>query len=193
MKKHLSFVMLTAFSCVFSSAVLAADDAAMIFSADLTNASATPSPSPIPFYPKECAKLPAPGSDANAKGKAVLFYYPKSKTLHYAIAYSGLSGPAMMSHIHSTPNGNGIVQTFCGKPPPDVNGLGHSGHALNGKACPSTKEGFLKGVYVLKGNASLKLTPEQEEQQLLAGELYINFHTCKNMPGEIKGNIVPSK
>lgn len=193
MKKQLSFVIFAALSCATSYTAHAADEAPMVFTADLTNAGATASPSPIPFYPKECAKLPPSGSDANAKGKAVMLYYPKSKTLHYAIAFSGLSGPAMMSHIHSTPNGNGIVQTFCGKPPPDVSGLGHSGHALNGKACPLTKEGFLKGEYVLKGNASLKLTPAQEEQQLLAGELYINFHTCKNMPGEIKGNIMPGK
>ncbi|MBI3229173.1 MAG: CHRD domain-containing protein [Burkholderiales bacterium] len=192
MNKQLALAALFSLSCTISNTSYAADEQPVLFTADLSNAGATASPSPIPFYPNECAKLPAPGSDANALGKAVLLYYPKSKTLHYAIAFSGLSGPAMMSHIHSSPNNAPIVQTFCGKPPPDVNNLGHSGHALNGKACPLTTEGFLKGEYVLKGNPSLKMTPEQEEQQLMAGELFINFHTCKNMPGEIKGAIVKS-
>ncbi len=166
----------------------------VLFSADLTlvpNAATVPASAPVPYYPNECAKLAPPGSPANARGKAVLMYFPKNRALKYAIAFSGLSGPPMMAHYHSSAtSATPIVQTLCGKPPPDVNNLGHSGAALNGKSCPLAKEGFLSGEYVLKGNASLKLTPEQEVQQLMNGELFLNFHTCLNMPGEIKGQIL---
>jgi hypothetical protein len=181
------------------------------FSATLSVASgattAAPTTMPVPpFYAAECAKLPLPGSAANAGGTATLSYTPASKTLTYTINYSGLSGPAMMSHYHQntavagSPMGGPIVQTLCGMPPPDVDSssagkLGHSHHQLNGEVCPAANGGSLSGSYVLKGNPGTKaeggMTAEQEEQLLMAGKLYINFHTCLNMGGEINGLVVP--
>lgn len=177
------------------------------FSATLSVASgattAAPTTMPVPpFYAAACAKLPLPGSAANAGGTATLSYAPASKTLTYTINYSGLSGPVMMSHYHQntaaagSPMGGPIVQTLCGMPPPDVTSpsagkLGHSHQQLNGDVCPAANGGSLKGEYVLKGNESLKMSAEQEVQLLMQGKLYINFHTCLNMGGEINGLVVP--
>lgn len=193
MKNFLATLIL---GCSFSVSAFAASstgEAPLLFSADLAlvaNAATTPSGTAPPFYAKQCAKQAAPGSPSNASGKATLLYYPKTKTLVYAIAYNALSGPAMMAHFHSSATAaNPIVQTLCGMPPPDENGLGHSAHTLNGKHCPTTNYGFFKQEYVLKGNPSLKMTAEQEEEQLMAGKLFLNFHTCLNMGGEIQGPI----
>lgn len=146
----------------------------------------------LPFYMQACEAAPAPTSYANAKGEAIMIYDPAAKKLDYTIVYSGLSGPAKMAHFHTANPGvaGPIVQSICGMPPPNQANLGSSSAALNGADCPANNYGYISGSYTLQGNPALNLSAAQEEQKLLSGQLYINFHTCLNMAGEIRGQIV---
>lgn len=201
---------------ILASAVLPAlaaqDDRPVLYYAKLqlpSSASVTASGAPnYGPYEKECSKKPGSGNAEKATGEASFKYYPKSRKLEYVISYSGLSGEAMMAHFHYVPTSGPIVQTICGKPPKNSASLGYSAPPLNGEFCNheehNANHGVIKGVYELKGN---KLYPPPatppnpplppiatgaDEATLLAnGGLYLNFHTCLNMGGEISGTITP--
>ena len=196
-----------------ASAALAADkdEAPVLYhailakpSAALNTASGTPNYGP---YPNECAaqvKKNGSGNASAATGTASFKYSPKSKKLEYVINYEGLSGPAMMAHFHYTPSGSPIVQTICGKPSvKPLAGVGVSEKKpLNGEFCNAKEHnanhGVVSGTYVLDGNKKINPPPTppiatgaEEATELAAGQLFVNFHTCLNMGGEVMGTLVP--
>ncbi len=147
---------------------------------------------PHPFYANLCKANPAPVDYSKAIGEAIFSFDPKTHTLKYAIAYDGLSGNPIMAHFHfaSSKEEGPIVQTICGQPPKNSDALGFSAKQLDGQSCPQSTAGFITGSYTLKGNPKLKMTEQQEIQALMDGKLYINFHTCLNELGEIRGQLM---
>lgn len=149
---------------------------------------------PHPFYKTSPDSMEEPYQDACGIG--AFLFDPDKNELRFSIAYSGLSGSPVMMHIHlGGPKDDGpIIQTIFGEPYADVKGLGYSTHPpLYGKKGPKGRAGFVSGIYKLAGNDRLKtqLTPEDEKQKLLDGELYVNIHTYLNQAGEIRGQILP--
>jgi hypothetical protein len=151
-------------------------------------------PHPVPFYADMADEPVYPYKDACGYG--TFLFDPERDELHYAIAYSSLSGDAIMMHFHlGGANTDGpIVQTIFGEPCGDVKGLGNSPEPpLSGKVGPKSRAGFVSGVYKLKGNADLKppLSLEEERAMLMNGEIYVNIHTYLNEAGEIRGQLLP--
>jgi hypothetical protein len=197
-KKLLLVTGTTAFACAQTMAA----PIMMFAKLDSTNSSAThkllpatdAAKAPHPFYTKYC-KGKAARSYKHAAGYALLQYYPKMNRVKFAIAYEGISGQAIMAHFHiGKANVMGpIVQTICGNPPPGNKKLGFSaGPAIAGKYCPKGDAGFITGSFALKANKKVKSADSLKKVRdaLLGGMLYINFHTCLNQPGEIRGQIV---
>ncbi len=151
---------------------------------------------PHPFYKSFCAKQ-KPISYHNAKGNSTLLFDKKTNTLWFAFSYSGLSGSPIMMHFHIAPAGKGgpIVQTICGFPPPGNSKLGFSAKSLVSSRCPTGTSGFIVAKYKLKGNMKLKpsVSRSQEKSDLMAGNFYINIHTCLNELGELRGQVLPLK
>ena len=147
-----------------------------------------------PFYKHECALQKGSADYSKATGHGVFSFNPKTNVLTFTITYSGLSGPAIMSHFHlGAANKSGpIVQTICGRPPANAKALGYSAPAVFKKVCPAVTSGSYTGNYKLQGNPHDNLTLAQEKQALMNGELYVNIHTCLNETGELRGQIYPS-
>jgi hypothetical protein len=148
---------------------------------------------PHPFYKKYC-KGKSAESYRNAMGLALLQYYPNKNLVKFAISYQGVSGQAIMAHFHIGQMGvmGPIVQTICGNPPPGNKALGFSaGPAISGKYCPKGNSGFITGSFKLKANKKVPAanTLMKVKDALMTGQIYINFHTCLNEPGEIRGQI----
>lgn len=101
---------------------------------------------------------------------------PGATEVAFAFTYSALSGPVVAAHFHRGARGEAgpIVQTICGAPAP----------ALAGTSCPSGNSGSVAGVWKI----SL-----QQAVDLLAGRIYVNFHTALNPGGEIRGQITPGQ
>lgn len=148
-----------------------------------------------PFYKRECDAQKEYANYSNATGQGVFWFNPDTNVLKFAITYTGLSGPAIMSHFHLGADGKSgpIVQTICGRPPADATALGYSAPAVFKKVCPKVTSGIYTGSYKLKGNPHDNLTLAQEKQALLDGQLYVNIHTCLNETGELRGQIYPLK
>jgi hypothetical protein len=147
---------------------------------------------PHPFYAQQCAASPAPVDFSQATGTGTFSFDPKTHTLTYTISYSGLSGAPLMAHFHyaAASQEGPIVQTICGMPPKNSAALGFSAKQLDGESCPTGTSGTITGSYKLQGNPELKMTEAQEVEALMNGDLYINFHTCLNEQGEIRGQLV---
>ena len=195
-------------SCTTSLALAADPETPVLYHAILSkpstasnSASGTPNYGP---FPKECSKNPGSGNADNATGEASFRYFPKSRRLEYTIHYDGLSGQAVMAHFHYTPPSGPIVQTLCGKPSvKELSGVGVSEtRPLNGFFCNQqdhqANHGVLTGVYHLQGNHKITPPPTppiatgpEEADQLSAGQLFVNFHTCLNISGEIMGTLTP--
>lgn len=151
------------------------------------------------FFPQCAVDKQKASTLVNAIGQAAFMFDSASRKLQFKIEYSGLSGSPIMAHFHNgAPGVSGpILQTICGEPPP-TSAIGFSADALLGPKCPGGTEGILEGTYTLKdykcpeGDSSCtSLTLEQQVQLLACGNLYVNFHTCLNQPGEISGQIIP--
>ena len=106
------------------------------------------------------SKSEVPPNQSPATGTATVTYDDSTKTVTWQGTFTGLSGPATAAHIH--------------------------GPAAAGKNA---------GVLVPLGNVpksplhgSATLTAEQE-QQLAAGELYVNVHTKNHPSGAIRGQL----
>lgn len=199
------FKKLMATSCVLGVASVSTMAAPVLFMAKLTTdaASAThhllaadnASHAPHPFYKKFCSnKMAEPYQ--HAMGYAIMQYYPNTNKVKFSIAYQGISGQAIMAHFHIGKAGvmGPIVQTICGNPPPGNKALGYSaGPAVAGRYCPRGRFGYITGSFKLKANKKVASanTVEKVKQALLDGQLYINFHTCLNEPGEIRGQLKP--
>lgn len=150
--------------------------------------------SPKPFYKRFC-KTQRVQAYPFAQGRAVLRYIPKTRRVTFSLAYEGLSGTAIMAHIHIGAVGVGgpIVQTICGNPPPGNKTLGYSAlPAVASKRCPRGNSGFLTGSFKLTANQKVSAadTFKKLQHALLSGNLYFNIHTCLNEAGEIRGQIV---
>jgi hypothetical protein len=100
-------------------------------------------------------------------GAAELTYDSTTRTLKWVVTYSGLSGPAVMAHIHG-PAARG------GKAPVVL--------WLSKQGSPAESP--------ITGQATL--TPEQAEQ-FAAGQWYVNVHTQANPGGEIRGQAIPTR
>lgn len=132
----------------------------------------------------------------NACGYGSFLFDPDLNELYYAVSYSSLSGDPIMMHFHlgGPTVGGPIIQTIFGEPYTNVKGLGSSTEPpLFGKRGPSSRAGFVTGVYKLQGNPFLTppLSVEEEKEKLLNGEIYVNIHTYLNEAGEIRGQILP--
>jgi hypothetical protein len=153
--------------------------------------------SPHPFYKNFCAKHQTAVDYSHASGHAVMQYTPTTGMVKFAIAYQGLSGPAIMAHFHigGASVGGPIVQTICGNPPPGNKALGYSAlPAAGGKYCPSGRSGFVTGSFKVTGNDKVTnaSTSAKIEKALADSDIYINIHTCLNEPGELRGQLKPA-
>lgn len=104
-----------------------------------------------------------PPTASTGTGTATAMLNTATRRLSWDVTYSGLSGPARAAHIH--------------------------GPAAPGKNAPVVIPftGNLKSP--IRG--SKVLTPAQMSS-LEAGDYYINIHTAKYPPGEIRGQLTPA-
>jgi hypothetical protein len=119
--------------------------------------------------------VPAPvNTKQNLVGSGTLLFDPSTNKLSFALAYTGLTGPALAAHFHNGAAGvaGPIVQGICGSP-----------DALLG-ACPSGTSAFITGTWTV---------PASQVQALLTGQIYVNFHTATNPAGELRGQILQAK
>ena len=106
-----------------------------------------------------------PPLQAAGSGVAEFDYDPASRVVKWVITHNGLSGPAMMAHLH------GPAQR--GEKGPVVMWLSKQGSPADSP---------------ITGQATL--TPEQAEQ-FVAGRWYVNIHTQANPGGEVRGQVIP--
>ena len=105
-----------------------------------------------------------PPVETSGQGKAVVTYDTATKQLTWTITFSGLTGDATVAHFHGPAGPQENAKVL----------------VMIGKAPTSPAKG------------SATLTDEQAAD-LLAGRWYINIHTDKNRPGEIRGQVVKGK
>jgi hypothetical protein len=110
------------------------------------------------------AERPPVATSGTGNGTLLL----EGNTLHFNLAYSGLSAVANNAHIHGITNTTGSAGVLVP--------LG----SFNG------------GAYGTAGtfSGSVALTVAQRNA-LLNGQTYVNIHTPNNAPGEIRGQIAP--
>lgn len=95
-------------------------------------------------------------------GTAAVNVDTASKAVSWRVDYTGLSGPAIGAHIH------------CGAPPG-----GNAGVAVPLGTAPNWNSP-LQGTGVMT---------DAQLAQLRAGQCYVNVHTDRNKPGEIRGQL----
>jgi hypothetical protein len=112
------------------------------------------------------AERPTPVNNPAGLGTGTLVL--EGNTLTFDIHYSGLTGPAILAHIHSP-----------------ATAAESAGVAIN-------LQPFNGGAFSTQGvlSGSVQLTPQQKAD-ILAGKAYVNVHTDQNKSGEIRGQIVP--
>ncbi len=99
----------------------------------------------------------------NATGSFTGTYNPSNMVLTYAVAYSGLTGPATAAHLH----------------------YGDTKHKTAAPTVPfSNVPSATSGTF----NGTVTLTSMQADS-LKAGKLYANIHTSANGGGEIRANL----
>jgi hypothetical protein len=106
----------------------------------------------------------APPVQAAGSGSATVNADPGTKQLSWQVAYSGLSGPLIGAHIHcGAPAGaNAPISVPLGAPPNLASPIRGSGTMTDGQF-----------------------------QQLRSGLCYVNLHTDRNRPGELRGQLTP--
>lgn len=99
-------------------------------------------------------------------GSAAINVDTTSKAISWRVEYGGLSGPATGAHIHcgAAAGGNAPV------------------------AVPLSSANPPNWASPLQGTGALN---DQQLQQLQAGQCYVNVHTERNRPGEIRGQLAP--
>ena len=105
-----------------------------------------------------------PPNESKGTGSLSGTYDPATKTLTWAVTYSGLTGPATMAHFHAP--------------------------APVGKA--AGVEVPVKGPVSSPIEGSATLTPV-EAKNLTDGLTYFNVHTQKNPKGELRGQVLVGK
>jgi len=102
-----------------------------------------------------------PPVPGKGSGQADVKLDTATHVITWNLTFSNLSGPPVAAHIH-------------------------------GPAAPSANAGVLIGFKVggnpITGSAVLT---DPQIAALMAGNLYINIHTAKNKPGEIRGQLAP--
>ncbi|MDB6035457.1 MAG: hypothetical protein JWM16_5795 [Verrucomicrobiales bacterium] len=101
-------------------------------------------------------------------GTGFALFSLEENVLNFNVRYSGLSGPAILAHIHGPADTTGPAGVLIDLAP------------FNGGAFGSS--GTLSGTIIL--------TPAQRAL-ILAGKTYVNVHTSANSSGEIRGQIAP--
>ncbi|MCS6805181.1 MAG: CHRD domain-containing protein [Acidobacteriota bacterium] len=117
-------------------------------------------------------EIPAPTGDNVATGTATMKLTENpdgSALLAYSITVTGLSGPIRAAHFH---------QAEAGRTGPVVKDLNFTGGTAIGTWSSS--------------DTTQPLTPALLAA-LKAGDLYINIHTALNPPGEIRGQVYPTR
>jgi hypothetical protein len=110
------------------------------------------------------AKDEVPPNPSAATGDGTFVFNPATKELTWAVTFSGLSGPALASHIHGP-----------GEP-------GKNAGVLILFETPKAPAGEIKGNTFLV---------TEQVNDLQAGKYYVNIHTAANKNGEIRGQILP--
>jgi len=160
-----------------------------------------PTTGPLDSFFPDCAKDKQTASDlSQASGEMVLQFDTEKKVVHFSMAYRGLSGSPIMAHFHDGgPGAAGpVLQTVCGMPPP-TSAIGDSATAIHGEVCPVGERGVMAGTWTLTDHqcpsgsekTCTSRTVDEQVQLLGCGNIYLNFHTCLNQPGEIAGQIIP--
>lgn len=106
-----------------------------------------------------------PAKSGSGVGSMDIDYNQSTRTLHYSVIWSSLSGPVTGFHIHGSAGRGanaGILQNFSGY--------------------PTTASGQYRGSVLIDGVVF-------KEEDLFAGKYYINIHTQLNPGGEIRGQI----
>jgi hypothetical protein len=110
------------------------------------------------------AKDEVPPNASAATGDGTFVFNPATKELSWDVTFSGLSGPALASHIH-------------GPAAPGVN----AGVLIQFET-PKAPVGEIKGNTFLV---------TEQVNDLQAGKYYVNVHTVANKGGEIRGQLMP--
>jgi hypothetical protein len=103
-----------------------------------------------------------PPTDSTAKGEIDADYDTATKKLKWEIEYSGLSGPATAAHFHGPA-------------------------AATANAGPVITLDATKLASPIKGEATLT---DAQASDLAKGLWYLNIHTAKHPPGEIRGQLL---
>ncbi len=119
-----------------------------------------------------------PSTPTAASGLAIAILDVEGNTLHYSITYKGLSGQPTAAHFHSGGSGETgpPARTIFGAP--EIAGVPDS--------APKGTSAFITGSWT--GEGEQPLTDELEEE-LLAGNIYVNVHTELNPRGEIRAQL----
>jgi hypothetical protein len=106
----------------------------------------------------------SPPVQTTGAGTAAVNVDTATKQLTWRVEYTGLSGPATAAHIH------------CGAPPG-----GNAGVAVPLGTAPNWAS-------PLQGSGMMT---DAQLAQLQGGQCYVNIHTEKNKPGELRGQLAP--
>ncbi len=109
------------------------------------------------------ASTEVPPNDSTGAGTLTATYDTVTKTLTYAVSYTGLTGPATAAHFHG-PAAAGV----------------NAGVVVPVKAVASP----------IKAEATLT---DAQAADLQSGKWYFNVHTDKNKGGEIRGQVTRSR
>jgi hypothetical protein len=118
---------------------------------------------PVSFKVPLSGAEEVPPIEAPGTGMAEFFWDPANRIVKWVITYSGLSGPAMMAHLHGPAQKGGKAPVLVW---------------LSPKGSPADSP--------ITGQVTL--TPEQAEQ-FASGRWYVNLHTQANPGGEIRGQV----
>ncbi|MBL9135805.1 MAG: CHRD domain-containing protein [Verrucomicrobiales bacterium] len=120
---------------------------------------------PLTAYLSGAFERPNP---VTTQGAGTATFKLQGQTLTFDIQYSGLSGPAILAHIHGPAGVDAAAGVMVDLAP------------FNGGSFETA--GTLSGSVVLTA---------AQKAALLSGKTYVNIHTDANRPGEIRGQILP--
>lgn len=105
------------------------------------------------------ASSEVPPNDSAGKGTADVTYDTATKLLSWKVNYSGLTGPATMAHFHAP-------------------------------AEPGKNAGVVVPLKDISSGAEGSATlTDAQAADLLAGKMYLNFHTAAHPGGEIRAQV----
>jgi hypothetical protein len=110
------------------------------------------------------AKDEVPPNASAATGDGTFVFNPATKQLTWSVTFSGLSGPALASHIHGPA------------------AAGANAGVLIMFETPNAPAGKIEGGTFLV---------TEQVNDLQAGKYYVNIHTAANKGGEIRGQLMP--